>query len=109
MNTTEQSEKTLLQNANTFKQKLVITIGFSSRSRSLSHSTDSEVSPLNSTTNSTPLLTTAKTPREPMVEHEIRLLAYDLYEQRGRRDGHALEDWLQAEKEILSRTLMHRG
>jgi hypothetical protein len=32
---------------------------------------------------------------------EIRLRAYKLYEQRGREDGHALEDWVQAEAEIL--------
>jgi len=32
---------------------------------------------------------------------EIRLLAYKLYEQRGRVDEHALEDWIQAEAEIL--------
>ena len=27
----------------------------------------------------------------------IALKAYELYEQRGREDGHALEDWLTAE------------
>jgi hypothetical protein len=32
---------------------------------------------------------------------EIRLRAYMLYEQRGRVDGHAREDWVQAEAEIL--------
>jgi len=52
--------------------------------------------------NSTTLSKMPKTkPPEPLVEHEIRLRAYDLYEQRGRADGHALEDWLQAEAEIL--------
>ncbi len=40
---------------------------------------------------------------EPMLEHEIRLRAYDLYEQRGGRDGHALDDWLQAEYEVWQR------
>ena len=40
-------------------------------------------------------------PLEPLLEHEIRLRAYDLYEQRGRAEGHALEDWLRAEAEIL--------
>jgi hypothetical protein len=40
---------------------------------------------------------------EPMVEHEIRLRAYDLYERRGGRDGHALDDWLQAEYEVWQR------
>jgi DUF2934 family protein len=32
----------------------------------------------------------AKTqPPDPPLEHEIRLRAYDLYEQQGRMDGHA--------------------
>ena len=34
---------------------------------------------------------------------EIRRRAYELYEDRGRTDGHALEDWLQAEGETLRR------
>ena len=51
--------------------------------------------------NSTTLSKMPKTkPAEPLVEHEIRLRAYDLYEQRRRAEGHALEDWLQAEAEI---------
>lgn len=29
--------------------------------------------------------------------HLIAMKAYELYEQRGRIDGHALEDWLKAE------------
>ena len=33
---------------------------------------------------------------------EIRCRAYKLYEQRGRADGHALEDWLQAEADLVS-------
>ncbi len=33
-------------------------------------------------------------------EEKIRLRAYELYEQRGRIDGFALDDWLQAEAEI---------
>ena len=32
---------------------------------------------------------------------EIRRRAYALYEQRGRADGHALEDWVQGEAEVL--------
>jgi len=31
---------------------------------------------------------------------QIASRAYELYEQRGRRDGHADQDWLQAEREI---------
>jgi len=35
------------------------------------------------------------------TEERIRRRAYVLYEQRGRVDGLALDDWLQAESEIL--------
>jgi hypothetical protein len=35
------------------------------------------------------------------IEERIRLRAYDLYVQRRRVDGFALDDWLQAEAEIL--------
>ena len=54
--------------------------------------------------------TLAKTPMDLSSAHErqlntpangkwhlIALKAYELYEQRGRIDGHALEDWLKAE------------
>ena len=43
------------------------------------------------------------TPAVPQDSQElIRLRAYQLYEDRGREDGHADEDWLRAETEILS-------
>jgi hypothetical protein len=35
------------------------------------------------------------------IELRIRQRAYQLYEQRGRVDGFALDDWLRAESEIL--------
>ena len=35
------------------------------------------------------------------TEERIRQCAYELYEQRGRADGFALDDWLQAERAIL--------
>lgn len=35
------------------------------------------------------------------VDQNIRLLAYELYEQRGTGEGRALDDWLKAEAEIL--------
>ena len=38
---------------------------------------------------------------EPMLQHEIRLRAYDLYERRGGAGEHALDDWLRAEAEVL--------
>jgi len=34
------------------------------------------------------------------LEEQIRVRAYQLYEQRGKRHGHALEDWLQAQTEL---------
>ena len=40
-------------------------------------------------------------PKTISVEERIRVRAYILYLQRERRNGFALDDWLQAEKEIL--------
>jgi hypothetical protein len=37
------------------------------------------------------------------LEHQIRLRAQELYEARGREDGHALDDWLRAEAEIMQK------
>jgi Protein of unknown function (DUF2934) len=37
------------------------------------------------------------------LEYQIRLRAYELYEVRGRKDGHELEDWLRAEAEITQK------
>lgn len=36
-----------------------------------------------------------------LVQKRIAMRAYELYSQRGGVDGHAEEDWLQAEREIL--------
>ncbi len=36
------------------------------------------------------------------LEEQIRIRAYEFYEQRGKSDQHAEEDWLQAEAEIVS-------
>ena len=33
-------------------------------------------------------------------EEVIRRRAFEIYEQRGREEGHALRDWLQAEGEV---------
>ena len=35
----------------------------------------------------------------------IRDLAYRLWEARGRRDGHAMEDWLDAERQVKASQL----
>lgn len=37
-----------------------------------------------------------------LIQKRIALRAYELYLQRNGADGHAEEDWLQAEREILS-------
>jgi hypothetical protein len=38
------------------------------------------------------------------IRHCIAEAAYELYEQRGREDGHDLEDWLEAEAIVNSKT-----
>lgn len=35
----------------------------------------------------------------------IRSRAYELFEDRGREDGHALEDWLMAREEVMAKSL----
>jgi hypothetical protein len=42
-----------------------------------------------------------KTAQSTDIEDRIRHRAYQLYEQRGSVDGFALDDWLQAEAEVL--------
>ena len=34
------------------------------------------------------------------LEYQIRLRAYELYEARGRKDGHEQEDWFRAKEEM---------
>jgi hypothetical protein len=41
----------------------------------------------------------------PNLEQEIRSRAYALYEERGREDGHDLDDWLRAESELNATSL----
>jgi hypothetical protein len=40
---------------------------------------------------------------QPELERQIRERAYELYQTRGREDGHDLEDWLRAEEEIMDK------
>jgi len=46
------------------------------------------------------LLTNRDTATTTHDGENVRARAYELYEVRGRIDGHAEEDWLQAEKEV---------
>jgi hypothetical protein len=50
-----------------------------------------------------PILPTEFQPQESIIDllERVRGRAYELYERRGRQDGHDLEDWLQAESEII--------
>jgi Protein of unknown function (DUF2934) len=40
-------------------------------------------------------------PSGTITQEEIAQRAYALYEARGREDGHDLDDWLEAERELL--------
>jgi hypothetical protein len=43
-------------------------------------------------------------PRTELYRQQIEVRAYELFEQRGREDGHDLDDWLQAESEVTMPT-----
>ena len=45
-----------------------------------------------------------RTAAEEDREEQIRRRAYEVYEARGREDGHDVEDWLAAEAEITGTT-----
>jgi len=38
------------------------------------------------------------------LEDRVRNRAYQLYEERGHADGHALDDWLEAKAEVMGVT-----
>ncbi|HEX3585469.1 MAG TPA: DUF2934 domain-containing protein [Candidatus Angelobacter sp.] len=40
---------------------------------------------------------------EAIIEEEVRIRAYELFEQRGRHEGFHDEDWARAEAEVLAR------
>ena len=39
------------------------------------------------------------------LKSQIRQRAFELYQERGREDGHELDDWLLAEEEITSQKI----
>ena len=43
------------------------------------------------------------------TQQEIRERAYELFEERGGKHGHDLEDWAQAEAEVMRRGNLHRA
>ena len=46
-------------------------------------------------------MTAPPSPDQP--QSVIRARAFELYEQRGKAEGHELDDWLQAEVELLEK------
>ena len=46
---------------------------------------------------------TSVTSEPQELVHQIRLRAHELYEARGREDGHEMEDWFRAEGEITGK------
>ena len=44
-------------------------------------------------------------PQELELKNQISLRAYELYEARGREDGHDIEDWLRAEEGITEKKM----
>lgn len=57
------------------------------------------------------LLIAAKQTTEPArdLQEQIRCRAYGLYVERGRHDGHGLDDWLQAQSEVTQRKAKKAG
>ena len=41
-----------------------------------------------------------------LVERKVRSRAQQLYETRGQGEGHALQDWVQAESEVLGNSIL---
>ena len=48
-------------------------------------------------------MTVTSEPQQLELEHKIRLRAYELYEARGSKDGHEMEDWYRAKEEIAGK------
>ncbi len=46
-------------------------------------------------------MSTQRTFNDPAFQEKIRFRAYELFEQRGCEHGRDLDDWLQAESELL--------
>jgi hypothetical protein len=54
-----------------------------------------------------PPRTLASDPHE--LEEQIRQRSFELYEERGREDGHEVDDWLRAEDEITRKKVRAVG
>jgi len=49
------------------------------------------------------VLSTSHLGSQELTEEIIRMRAYELFEQRGYQHGYDLEDWLQAEAEVVGK------
>jgi Protein of unknown function (DUF2934) len=47
-------------------------------------------------------------PLPDQIEERIRQRAHEIYEARGREDGHDLDDWLAAESDVIRNLLAMR-
>lgn len=56
----------------------------------------------NSTTSTMSASTPRMSPNSAQAQDRIAVRAYALYEQRGRQEGRALEDWVNAEQQLAS-------
>lgn len=59
-------------------------------------------------TQASPAVAASPAPAAPAIDDgtlraETERAAYDLYEKRGRLDGHDMEDWLEAERSVRER------
>ena len=52
---------------------------------------------------------TVTTDSKRTLENDIRYRAYALYVERGREDGHDLDDWLRAETELIEAAASDRS
>ena len=59
--------------------------------------------PVESRSNENTITTNQPDEHSQVVHARISEQAYALYEEHGREDGHALEDWLEAKKRVLNK------
>ena len=50
----------------------------------------------------TPISSETETTSSIDTQEQVRRRVFEIYEQHGREDGHELDDWLQAEAEVVS-------
>lgn len=63
----------------------------------------STVTPIGQASSGTEPNSRGSRPVDQKIEEEIRIRAYELFEQRGRQEGFHDEDWAQAESEVLAK------